>query len=68
MKREELRTAKFVLDSLFGKYPTMFDDYGEKKNIYSSYDELRAMEILPTQAKADIKYIRRLLMEVAREL
>jgi len=67
MKYEELRTAKFVLDSLFEKYPTMFDESGKKKSVYS-YDEMRTMEIRPTQAKADIKLIRRLLLEVAKEL
>ena len=67
MKHEELRTAKFVLDSLFEKYPTMFDELGKKKSVYS-YDELKTMQIRPTQAKADIKYIRRLLLEVAKEL
>lgn len=67
MKREELRTAKFVLDSLFEKYHTMFDEAGKKKSVYS-YDELKTMQIRPTQAKADITYIRRLLMEVAKEL
>ena len=67
MKHEELRTAKFVLDSLLEKYPTMFDESGKKKDSYV-YGELRTMQIRPTQAKADITYIRRLLMEVAKEL
>jgi hypothetical protein len=67
MKHEELRTAKFVLDSLFKKYHTMFDESGKKKSVYS-YEELKTMQIRPTQAKADITYIRRLLLEVAKEL
>jgi hypothetical protein len=67
MKHEELRAAKFVLDRLWAKYPTMFDKLGKRKSVYS-YDEMRTMEIRPTQAKADIKLIRRLLLEVAKEL
>lgn len=31
MKHEELRTAKFVLDRLFEKYHTMFDNQGRKR-------------------------------------
>ncbi len=66
MKYKELQMAKFALDKLVEQYPTMFEK-GKRKSVYS-YDELRTMQIRPTQVKADITYIRRLLMEVAKEL
>lgn len=66
-KIEELQMAKFALDRLCEKYPTMFDEDGRRKSVYS-YDELRTMQIRPTQVKADITYIRRLLLEVGKEL
>lgn len=66
-KMEELQMAKFALDKLVETYPTMFDEDGRRKSVYS-YDEIRTMKIRPTQAKADITYIRRLLLEVAKEL
>ena len=66
MKIEELRTAKWILGRLCDRYPTMFEK-GKLKSIYN-YDELRTMKIRPTQVKADIVYIRRLLLEVEKEL
>lgn len=66
-KIEELQMAKFALDRLCEKYPTMFDEDGRRKSVYS-YDELRTMRIRPTQVKADIKYVRRLLLEVEKGL
>lgn len=66
-KIEELQMAKFALDKLVEKYPTMFDEEGKRKSVYS-YDEMRTMQIRPTQVKADIQYIRRLLLEVGKEL
>lgn len=66
-KIKELQIAKFALEKLVEKYPSMFDEFGKKKSVYS-YDELRTMRIRPTQVKADITYIRRLLLEVGKEL
>lgn len=65
-KIKELQMAKFALDNLVEKYPSMFEK-GKRKSVYS-YDELRTMRIRPTQVKADIKYVRRLLLEVEKEL
>jgi hypothetical protein len=65
-KIKELQMAKFALDNLVEKYPSMFEK-GKLKSVYS-YDELRTMRIRPTQVKADITYIRRLLLEVGKEL
>lgn len=67
MKYEELRMATAILEKVCEACPTMFDEDGRRKSVYS-YDEIRTMRIRPTQAKADIKYVRRLLMEVAKEL
>ena len=45
----------------------MFKENGKFKNVYS-YEEFKTLEIRPTQAKAEIQYIRRLLLEVEKEL
>ena len=66
-KIKELQMAKFALDNLVEKYSSMFDEDGKRKSVYS-YDELRTMRIRPTQVKSDITYIRRLLLEVGKEL
>lgn len=67
MKQEELTIAKLVLDRLYNKYPSMFRKDGKVKNVYS-YEELKTLKIRPTQAKVEIQYIRRLLLEVEKEL
>ena len=67
LRNEELKIAKLALDRLYKKYPSMFKKDGKLKNVYS-YDELKTLEIRPTQAKVEIQYIRRLLLEVEKEL
>ena len=67
MKNEELTVAKLASDRLYKKYLSMFKKDGKLRNVYS-YDELTSSEIRPTQAKAKIQYIRRLLLEVEKEL
>lgn len=64
MKLEELKTAKFLLDRLCRDYPTMFDEDGHRKYFYSG----READTSPTIVKDDIRLIRRLLMEVSKEL
>lgn len=67
MKNDELKMAKFLLDKLVREYPSIFREDGSV--ISASYvtggDKRKTT---PTQAKNDIKLIRRLLLEVSKEL
>jgi hypothetical protein len=63
MKQDELKTAKFLLDRLVNDYPTMF----HKDGFIKSWG-YGAMNTCPTRAKDDIRLIRRLLLEVSKEL
>ena len=65
MKTDELKMAKFLLDKLVKEYPSMFKK-GEIISVWTTDRYLR--KTTPTQAKNDIKLIRRLLMEVSKEL
>lgn len=67
MKQNELKIAKFMLDKLTKEYPSMFRKDGSV--ISTSYEaDATNRKTTPTRAKNDIKLIRRLLMEVAKEL
>lgn len=66
MKLEELKMAKFLLDKLIKEYPSMFNEHGELIFSWSRDAEVRATN--PTRAKDDMRLIRRLLMEVSKEL
>ena len=67
MKTDELKMAKFLLDKLVREYPSIFREDGSV--ISASYVTGGAnRKTTPTQAKNDIKLIRRLLMEVSKQL
>lgn len=66
MKINELKTAKFLLDKLVKEYPSMFDKDDGVIHIWDRNSD--KLKTTPTNAKDDIKLIRRLLMEVAKEL
>lgn len=67
MKTDELKMAKFLLDKLVREYPSIFRADGSV--ISTSYVAGGAnRKTTPTQAKNDIKLIRRLLLEVSKEL
>lgn len=67
MKTDELKMAKLLLNKLVREYPSIFREDGSV--ISTSYEAGGAnRKITPTQAKNDIKLIRRLLMEVSKEL
>lgn len=65
MKTDELKMAKFLLKKLDRDYMSMFDENGELIHVWVGSDKPK---IRPTQAKEEIKLIRRLLLEVANEL
>jgi hypothetical protein len=65
MKYDELKMAKFLLDKLVKEYPSMFKQ-GELISVWTSDSHLRKTS--PTRAKDDIRLIRRLLLEVSKEL
>ena len=64
MKTDELKMAKFLLDRLVNNYPTMF----HKDGFIKSWGYDTSMKTCPTRAKDDIRLIRRLLLEVSKEL
>lgn len=67
MKTDELKTAKFLLDKLVREYPSIFREDGSV--IGASYVTGGAdRKTTPTRVKNDIKLIRRLLLEVSKEL
>jgi len=67
MKTDELKMAKFLLDKLVREYPSIFREDGSV--IRASYVTGGAnRKTTPTRAKNDIKLIRRLLLEVSKEL
>ena len=65
MKTDELKMAKFLLDKLVKEYPSMFNK-GEIIHVWTMDSYLR--KTTPTRAKDDIRLIRRLLLEVSKEL
>ena len=65
MKQDELKMAKFLLDKLVREYPSMFNK-GEIISVWTTDSHLR--KTTPTRAKDDIRLIRRLLLEVSKEL
>mgnify|MGYP003302220841 CR=1 FL=1 len=64
MKTDELKTAKFLLDRLVNDYQTMF----HKDGFIKSWGYDASMKTCQTRAKDDIRLIRRLLLEVSKEL
>jgi len=66
MKTDELKMAKFMLDKLVKEYPSMFNEKGNLICCWSRDASIR--ETSPTRAKDDIRLIRRLLLEVSKEL
>ncbi len=64
MKTDELKTAKFLLDKLVKEYPTMF----HKDGFIKSWGYDTSMKTCQTRAKDDIRLIRRLLLEVSKDL
>ena len=66
MKIDELKTAKFLLDKLVKDYPSIYDERGLVRNSWG--DDAAMRKTSPTRAKNDIKLIRRLLLEVSKEL
>ena len=65
MKTDELKMAKLLLKKIDNEYPTMFRN-GTLISSYSADIVLR--ETTPTRVKEEIKLIRRLLLEVSKEL
>jgi hypothetical protein len=63
MKYDELKMAKFLLDKVTKDYPSMFDKDGDIKIWGYGYGKT-----CPTRVKSDIRLIRRLLLEVSKEL
>lgn len=66
MKNEELKMAKMAIDRLYKKYESLFRADGSVIHLYSRDAEKR--EITVASVKDEIRYIRRLLLEVSREL
>ena len=64
MKTDELKMAKLMLDKLVKEYPSMFNK-GKIIHVWTTDSHLRKT---PTRAKDDIRLIRRLLLEVSKEL
>ncbi len=65
MKTDELKMAKFLLKKVDKEYPSMFEN-GELIRSYDVDSVLR--ETTPTRVKEEIRLIRRLLLEVSKEL
>ena len=65
MKTADLKTAKFLLKKVDEKYPSLFRN-GQLISQYSADSVLR--ETVPTRVKEEIRMIRRLLLEVSKEL
>lgn len=65
MKTAELKTAKFLLKKVDKEYPSLFRD-GELISPYGADSILR--ETTPTRVKEEIRLIRRLLLEILKEL
>lgn len=65
MKTDELKMAKFLLKKVDKGYPSLFRN-GELIRPYSLDSTLR--ETTPTRVKEEIRLIRRLLLEVSKEL
>ena len=66
MKTDELKMAKFMLDKLVKEYPSIYDERGLVRNWWG--DDAAMRKTSPTRAKEDIRLIRRLLLEVSKEL
>ncbi len=64
MKQNELKMAKMMLDKLAKEYPSMFEN-GELITIWGAYEKRKTT---PTNVKEEIRLIRRLLLEVSKEL
>ena len=65
MKTDELKMAKFLLKKVDKKYPSLFRN-GELIKRYDADSILR--KTTPTRVKEEIRLIRRLLLEVSKEL
>lgn len=65
MKTDELKMAKFLLKKVDKVYPSLFRN-GELISSYDADSILR--ETNPTRVKEEIRLIRRLLLEVSKEL
>lgn len=65
MKTDELKMAKFLLKKVDKEYPSLFKN-GKLINWYGANSVLR--ETTPTRVKEEIRLIRRLLLEVSKEL
>lgn len=65
MKTDELKMAKFLLKKVDKEYPSLFRN-GELIRSYSADSILR--KTTPTRVKEEIRLIRRLLLEVSKEL
>lgn len=65
MKTDELKMAKFLLKKVDKVYPSLFRN-GELISSYDADSILR--ETTPTRMKEEIRLIRRLLLEVSKEL
>lgn len=66
MKTDELKMAKFLLDKLVKEYPSIYDEKGRVRDWWGTDAAMRKTS--PTRAKDDIRLIRRLLLEVSKEL
>lgn len=66
MKIDELKTAKFLLDKLVKEYPSIYDERGLVRDSWG--DDAAMRKTSPTRVKEEIRLIRRLLLEVAKEL
>lgn len=65
MKTDELKMAKFLLKKVDKEYPSLFRN-GKLISLYDADSILR--ETTPTRVKEEIRLIRRLLLEVSKEL
>ena len=65
MKTDELKMAKFLLKKVDKEYPSLFKN-GKLISPYGADSILR--ETTPTRVKEEIRLIRRLLLEVSKEL
>lgn len=65
MKTDELKMAKLLLKKVDKEYPSLFRN-GKLISPYGADSILR--ETTPTRVKEEIRLIRRLLLEVSKEL
>lgn len=65
MKTDELKMAKFLLKKIDKEYPSLFRE-GKLISPYGADSILR--KTTPTRVKEEIRLIRRLLLEVSKEL